>query len=516
MQILASYLEDRWQVGDPAGAATLHDPTTEAAVAQASTRGLHLGRALHHARTVGGPALRDLTFAQRGALLATLSKAIHAQRDALIEIGRINAGNTRSDAKFDIDGATGTLMFYAGLGKELGDRKLLLDGEALTLGRPGTRLQGQHVLLPREGVAVHINAFNFPAWGLAEKAACALLAGMPVLSKPATATAWLTEAMVRVMVDSGALPPGALALLCGSAGNLLDHVQFGDVIAFTGGAETALDIRGHHQVLRTGIPVNIEADSLNAMLVAPDAEEATLDAFFRHVHKEITQKAGQKCTATRRILVPRDLLDEVKGELASRLSATIVGDPALDDVQMGPLSTAAQLKSAQAGLAQLREHTDVVLDGCCPLQGVEAGRGWFLGPVLLEARTPHEAGPVHDVEVFGPVSTLIPYDGTVTEAAALMRLGQGSLVGSIYGDDRTFLRDAIHTMGAHHGRLVITDAKVADQALHPGLVMPHLQHGGPGRAGGGTELGGQRGLALYQQRCALQGNGPLLQKLLEP
>lgn len=512
METLASYLQDRWQVGDPAGAAVLYNPTTEEAVATASTRGLDLAAALHHARTVGGPALRALTFAERGALLAKLSKAIHARRDALIEIGRINAGNTRSDAKFDIDGATGTLMFYAGLGAELGNKKVLLDGELVTLGRPGTRLQGQHILLPREGVAVHINAFNFPAWGLAEKFACAVLAGMPVLSKPATATAWLTAEMVRVMVEAG-LPDGVLALLCGSAGNLLDSVDFGDVIAFTGGAATALDIRGHRRVLEVGVPVNIEADSLNATLLAPDAEDETLDAFIRHTCKEITQKAGQKCTATRRILVPRAVLSDVRDELAGRLATTVVGDPALEEVQMGPLSTRGQWEAARAGLDQLRAHTDVVLGNGGTRVGAE--RGWFLGPTLLEARNAHQAGPVHEIEVFGPVSTLLPYDGTVADAAAIMRQGHGSLVGSIYGDDRVFLREAIFALGASHGRLVITDAKVADQALHPGLVMPHLQHGGPGRAGGGTELGGVRGMAFYQQRTALQGNGPLLSKLLE-
>ncbi|MCB9545821.1 MAG: 3,4-dehydroadipyl-CoA semialdehyde dehydrogenase [Myxococcales bacterium] len=515
MQVLTSYLGDRWQAGDAAGAATLVNPTTEAPVATASTRGLDLGAALAHARTVGGPALRALTFAERGALLAAMSKAIHAERDALIEIGRINAGNTRGDAKFDVDGATGTLMYYAGLARELGERRTLLDGEALTLGRPGTRLQGQHVLLPREGVALHINAFNFPAWGLAEKAACALLAGMPVLAKPATATAWMTWHMVKVVVDAGILPPGALALLTGSVGDLLDHVQPADAIAFTGGAETGFAIRSHPRVLRAGVPVNIEADSLNATVLAPDAEDATVDAFLRHLHKEMTQKAGQKCTGTRRILVPHDLLGEVKEDLSRRLADTLVGDPADDAVHMGPLATAGQQKGAREGLAQLQTQADVVFQGEGPLVGVEPGRGYFQRPVLLQARDPHAPGPVHDVEVFGPVATLLPYDGTVEEAAALVRLGQGSLVGSLYGDDRAFLRDAILALGAHHGRLVVTDAKVADQALHPGLVMPHLTHGGPGRAGGGTELGGPRGLALYQQRVGVQGNGPLIAKLLD-
>lgn len=517
MQQLDSFLAGRWQAGDPARSATLYDPTTTLAVAKTSTAGLDLAAALTHARTVGAPALQALTFAQRGELLAAMSKAIHAQREALIEVGRINGGNTRGDAKFDIDGATATLMYYAGVAQELGDRTVLMDGEPLTVGRPGSRLQGQHILLPKPGVAVHINAFNFPCWGLAEKAACALLAGMPVLSKPATATAWMTWSMVRAVVDADVLPEGALALLCGSAGDLLDHLNWGDVIAFTGGADTAVRIRGHRRVIEAGVPVNIEADSLNAMMLAPDAEDVTYDAFINHVQRELTQKAGQKCTATRRILVPADLIDEVIEDLAEKISPTIVGDPANSTVRMGPLASKSQYESAREGLNALREHADVVIGdpNRTDFVDVPAGQGYFVDPVILKARDSHAAGPIHETEVFGPVSTLLPYDGTVGDAVAIMRRGQGSLVGSIYGDDRSFLRDSILGLGAWHGRLVVTDAKVAAKAYAPGLVMPHLIHGGPGRAGGGTELGGMRGVSMYQQRCAVQGNGPLLAKLLE-
>lgn len=516
MQQLDSFLAGDWQAGAPSGASTLYDPTTGAAVATTSTAGLDLGAAVRHARTVGGAALRALTFAERGALLAAMSKAIHAQREALIEVGRINAGNTRSDAKFDIDGATGTLMYYAGVARELGDKTVLLDGEALTVGRPGSRLQGQHILLPKPGVAVHINAFNFPCWGLAEKAACAILAGMPVLSKPATATAWMTWAMTRAITDAGVLPDGVLSLLCGSAGDLLDHLDWGDVIAFTGGADTAKRIRGHRRVIEAGVPVNIEADSLNATLLAPDAEDETYDAFINHVHRELTQKAGQKCTATRRILVPRDMLDTVIEDLGEKFASTITGNPANPAVRVGPLATQSQYQSAQEGLAALLQHAEVVIGDPkrAAFEDVPEGQGYFVDPVILKANDAHAAGPVHDLEVFGPVSTLLPYDGTVADAANIIRRGEGSLVGSVYGDDRSFLRESILSLGAWHGRLVVTDAKVAAKALAPGLVMPHLTHGGPGRAGGGTELGGLRGVGLYQQRCAVQGNGPLLAKLL--
>ena len=513
LDVLQSYLEDRWQSGQGAGA-VLSDPTTEAAIATASTDGLDLAAAFEHARTRGGAALRAMTFAERGALLKAMSKAIHGKREELIEIGRQNGGNTRGDAKFDIDGATGTLMYYAGLGHDLGDRTILLDGDAITIGA-SSRLQGQHILTPRPGVAVHINAFNFPAWGLAEKAACALLAGMPVISKPGTATAMLTWAMVRAVVDAGVLPAGVLSLVVGSARDLLDHVRWGDVVAFTGSADTGEQLRRHPRVLATGVPVNIEADSLNATVLAPGAEPATYDAFIRDVAREMTQKAGQKCTATRRIFVPEEQVDAVIEDLGERLGRTRVGNPASDEVTMGPLSSRGQFEAAQKGIATLLGECDVAWGQVerGPLADVEDDKGWFVTPLLLKARAGAKA--VHDLEVFGPVATLIAYDGSASAAAEGVRRGQGSLVGAIYGDDRDFLAEIIPALAGWHGRIVVTDAKIADKAFGPGMVMPHLLHGGPGRAGGGEELGGLRGMRLYQQRTAVQGNGPLLARLLE-
>lgn len=512
-ETLQSYLEDRWQAGAGEGA-KLYDPTTEAVVATASTDGLDLAAAFRHARAVGGASLRAMTFAERGALLKAMSKAIHGKREELIEIGRQNGGNTRGDAKFDIDGATGTLMYYAGLGQELGARTVLLDGEAITIGA-SSRLSGQHILTPRPGVAVHVNAFNFPAWGLAEKAACAILAGMPVISKPGTATAMLTWAMVRAVVEAEVLPAGVLSLVVGSARDLLDHLEWGDVVAFTGSADTGEQMRRHPRVLATGVPVNVEADSLNAAVLAPDAEEATYDAFIRDVAREMTQKAGQKCTATRRIFVPEDRLDEVIEDLGERLGRTRVGDPASDEVTMGPLSSRGQLDAARKGITTLLGECDVawgeVERGALP--GVADGKGFFVTPLLLKARPGAEA--VHALEVFGPVSTLIAYDGSAAAAAEGVRRGEGSLVCSVYGDDRDFLGEIIPALAGWHGRIVVTDAKIADKAFAPGMVMPHLLHGGPGRAGGGEELGGLRGMRLYQQRTAVQGNGPLLARLLE-
>ncbi len=514
MQRLSSWICGEWREGTGAQS-PLYNPTTEAVVAETSTAGLDLGGALSYARNVGGTALREMSFAERGAMLKALSKAIHAVREELIEIGRLNAGNTRGDAKFDIDGATGTLMYYAKLGESLGDQRVLLDGDAIQIG--GARLSGQHILSGRPGAAIHINAFNFPAWGLAEKAACAILAGMPVVSKPATSTAYMTWAMVQAVAQSGVLPEGVLSLVCGSAHDLLDHAEWSDVVAFTGGADTAARIRSHSRLLETGAAVNLEADSLNSTVLVPNAKDVTYDAFIRDVAKELTQKAGQKCTATRRILVPEDQADEFVEDLGERLDQIVVGDPGLKGVHMGPLATQSQVGAAQEGISALRAEADVVYGSTKrgEVKGVDGDTGYFVSPLILRARDAHAGQAVHDVEVFGPVATILPYDGSADAACQLVRRGQGSLVSSIYGDDRQFLRDAIHGLAGWNGRLMLTDAKVAEQAYPPGMALPHLLHGGPGRAGGGEELGGQRGMRLYQQRTAIQGNGPLIARFLE-
>jgi oxepin-CoA hydrolase/3-oxo-5,6-dehydrosuberyl-CoA semialdehyde dehydrogenase len=512
MQALSSHLSGRWQSGS-GKPATLFNPTTDAPLATCDTQGLDLGAALDFARTHGGPTLRAMTFAERGDLLAAMSKAIHAQREALIELAVANGGNTRGDAKFDIDGCIGTLMAYAELGKSLGDRRFLNEGAPIDIGRGG-RVQGHHLRAPRRGVAVHINAFNFPAWGLGEKAACALLAGVPVLTKPATSTALVAWRIVEVLVEAGVCPPGVLSLLCGGAGDLLDHLGPQDVLAFTGSADTGARLRGHRRVLEVGVPVNVEADSLNSAVLAPEADDATYDALIRHLHTEITQKAGQKCTATRRIFVPADRVDEVIADLSERLRGAVLGDPARDDVHVGPLSTRDQQRAALDGIAALRAVARPVFGdaGTGAPVGVEAGVGCFVAPLLLRADDPDRANVVHRLEVFGPVSTIMPYDGTAAGAASLVARGEGSLVASIYGDDRKWLEEAVLELAPWHGRLTLTDAKMAEKAMAPGMVLPLLNHGGPGRAGGGSELGGVRGLEPYTQRCAVQGNGPLLSR----
>ncbi|MBO87501.1 MAG: aldehyde dehydrogenase [Deltaproteobacteria bacterium] len=516
MQRLQSYLCDTWQDGQGEGRA-LVNPSTEAVVATTTTRGLDLGAAAHYARTVGGPALRALTFAERGSLLKAMARAIYEHREALLDLSRDNNGTTRGDGKFDIDGATGTLAAYARLGRDLGERTFLLDGEAEKLGS-GARYVGQHVRMPRPGVAVHINAFNFPAWGTFEKIAVAFLAGVPVITKPATATAHLTWRMVQILVESGILPAGSLSLLCGSAGDLLDHLGPQDGVAFTGSADTGAVLRGHACVVERSTRINIEADSLNSAVLGPDVVPGTdlWHCAVRNIVKDITQKTGQKCTAVRRIMVPEAVADDLSSALAEELGRVQVGYPVDRSVGMGPVATAAQLRDVRAGIEALCEEADVVVGGTAPVQAAhtESGTGFFVAPTLLRARDAASATRLHELEVFGPCSTLMPYDGSVDAAGDLLAKGQGMLVSSVYADDRSWVGGLLPHAAAWNGRVVMASKKVADQVLPPGMVLPNQMHGGPGRAGGGEELGGLRGLEFYTNRTALQGDAGVLRKLL--
>jgi 3,4-dehydroadipyl-CoA semialdehyde dehydrogenase len=508
MRTLQSYLEDRWVAGD-APASVLHDAVTGEPLAETSTHGLDLGGALTHARTVGGPALRAMSFAERGALLSRLSSTIHQHRDALIDLARQNSGNTRGDAKFDIDGASGTLAFYARLGEQLGDRTFLLDGGHERFSR-SKRFLAQHLWVPRQGVAIHINAFNFPAWGLGEKAATALLAGMPVLAKPATATALVTQEIVRLWVAEAELPPGVLSLLCGSAGDLLDHVGPQDVVAFTGSGDTGRRIKGHPAVLANNVPVNVEADSLNASVLGPDVEPGsdTFEMFIGDVVRDMTQKAGQKCTATRRIFVPTARVDAVIEVLADRLEHEAVGDPAERSTAVGPLASAAQQRDIREGIATLGQHAAKVWGD----PDAVPEHGYYVGPVLFRHDGGLDASFVHEHEVFGPVATVLPWDGAAEGAVALVAAGGGGLVCSLYTDDLDFGGAVCLGLAPWHGRIYWGSRKVSDQGTGPGTVMPGLVHGGPGKAGGGEELGGLRGLSFYMQRCAVQGDTALLSR----
>jgi oxepin-CoA hydrolase/3-oxo-5,6-dehydrosuberyl-CoA semialdehyde dehydrogenase len=464
------------------------------------TEGLDFGAVLAHARGQGGPALRALGFRRRGELLKALSGALHEHRDELLELSIRNGGNTRSDAKFDVDGATGTLAAYAHFAKGLDDRGFISDGEGVQLGRTA-RFWGQHVLVPRTGAAIHINAFNFPAWNMAEKMACALLAGVPVIEKPGTPSALLAWRIAEIVVASGLLPEGAFQFLCGSAGDLLDHAGPQDVLAFTGSSGTGAALKGHARLIGCNVHVNLEADSLNPALLAPDvaADGATFDLFTANIVLDLTQKAGQKCTAVRRIVVPEERVGEVVDALKGALKRVKVGDPSESDVRMGPLASREQLRDVRTGIERLAREAEVVLGGTAPV----FERGYFVAPTLLVARPGARA--VHEHEVFGPVATVVPYSGAAEEAVEVLNRGGGGLVASVYSDDAAWTERVVLGIAPWHGRVWIGSERVAEQALPPGTVLPASVHGGPGRAGGGEELGGLRGLAPYLQRTALQG-----------
>jgi 3,4-dehydroadipyl-CoA semialdehyde dehydrogenase len=513
MEALKSYLAGQWVSGEGKGQ-TLYDPSTEEALATTSTEGLDFGGARAYGASKGGAALRAMTFAQRGEMLLALSRAIHSKRDELIESGMKNAGNTRSDAKFDVDGASGTLAAYGELGKSLGDATFFSDGEPISLGR-SSRVSGQHVLVPRRGVAVHVNAFNFPAWGLAEKAACAWLAGMPVISKPATATAMLTVRMTEALVASGALPEGALQMIAGPSGDLIDRLGPQDVLAFTGAGSTGAMLRSKKNVIDHAVRVNVEADSLNAAILGSDVERGsdTWLLFITDVARDITQKAGQKCTAIRRVFVPKAMLEAACEDLVERLYGCVVGSPFAEGVTVGPLATAAQLRDVRAGIDRfVQAGAKVLTGGSAAVQGKGApeGKGYFVAPTVLLAEDAHRINIVHEHEVFGPATTVLPYESN-DECVQLVARAGGGLVSTVYTDDRAVSAEVALGIAAYHGRVCVANSRMGSGWLGPGTVLPQLLHGGPGRAGGGEELGGHRGMLLYMQRTALQGFGPLIE-----
>jgi 3,4-dehydroadipyl-CoA semialdehyde dehydrogenase len=497
---LRSYVGGRWVAGTGTPQ-TLLDPTTEEPLARASSEGVDLQAALHYARSTGGPALRALTFAERGAALKAIADAIQSEREALLDVGIANGGNTRSDAKFDVDGAIATLLAYSEIAGTLGDSRFLVDGEGIQLGR-SARFHGQHVAVPRHGVAVHINAFNFPAWGFAEKAAVALLAGMPVLSKPATTSAMLAHRIMGLIVEKNLLPDGALSFLVGGARDLVAHLGGQDVLAFTGSGDTAAQLRSAKNIIREAVRVNIEADSLNAAVLGADVEPRSdmYELFLKDVVRDMTQKAGQKCTAIRRVLVPQEWFSSVKQDLAELLGTVRVGDPKFEDTRMGPLASREQLADVREGVARVGGRH--AFAGAAPA----SMRGFFMSPLLIE--DPGEA--VHEREIFGPVAALVRYRDNPAEIVAR---GNGGLVCSVYSDDQDTIERTVAALAPFHGRIFLGHPKI-ELSPGPGTVLPQLVHGGPGRAGGGEELGGPRGLAFYMQRVALEGSRPVIQKLL--
>ena len=517
MERIESFVCGEWTAGSGPDVGLLN-PATEEPIATAAREGLDYGEVLGYAREQGHATLAALSFAERGALLQRMSDALQKSRESLLDSAVVNGGCTRADAKFDVDGAIQVLAYYAELGRTLGERRILVDGEGLQLGR-SPRLWAQHIHVCRTGVAVLINAFNFPAWGFAEKAACALLAGVPVVTKAATSTALTAYRCTRVLMSDADLPNGIFQFVAGSASSLLEHLDGQDMLAFTGSAVTGRTLRNHPRVVERNVLVNVEADSLNAAVLDPDLgdESEGMQLFIREVVREMTQKTGQKCTAVRRLMVPESRVEHVVAALGARLDEVAVGDPADRAVRMGPLATAQQWADVEAGTQLLRQEAELVHGrvGRPELVGISHDRGFFFDKVLLVASKPHEAKSVHDVEVFGPVVTVIPYSGDPDEAVALVRRGQGSLVTSLYSDRPEFAERVVLGVGPYSGRVYIGSSKIADHAMGSGLALPQCVHGGPGRAGGGEELGGLRGVQHFMQRTAVQGARSLVERLTD-
>ncbi|HET8604957.1 MAG TPA: phenylacetic acid degradation bifunctional protein PaaZ [Marmoricola sp.] len=511
--ILPSYLVDRWQTGSGDGAPVL-DAVTGEEVTRVSTEGLDLAAAVGHAREVGGPALRELGFTARAELVKALAGALAERKQELYDLSA-RAGCTRADAKVDVDGGFGTAMVFAGLGRKgLPEGNLLVEDEEIPLGRGGT-FAGRHVLTPLRGVALQINAFNFPVWGMLEKLAPALIAGVPTIVKPATQTVYVAEHAVRIMLEAGVLPDGALQLVSGSVPGVFDLLGGQDMVGFTGSAGTAAKLRSDPAVTRRSVRFNAEADSLNSSVLGPDAAPGTpeFDLFVGALVTEMTVKAGQKCTAIRRAFVPSGRLDEVTDAVSARLAEVVVGAPGADGVTMGALVGRDQRDDVRAQVERIRSQADLVFGDPTSVEvvGADAERGAFLSPILLRS-TDRSARAPHEVEAFGPVSTLLPYDG-VGDLVEQVARGEGSLAGSVVSADADFVRDAVVGMAPLHGRILVLDRDCAGESTGHGTPMPQLVHGGPGRAGGGEEEGGLRAVRHHLQRTAVQG-GPGLAEAL--
>jgi oxepin-CoA hydrolase/3-oxo-5,6-dehydrosuberyl-CoA semialdehyde dehydrogenase len=503
---LHNYIAGRWIRGDGEGQ-PLFDAVTGELIAHATTKGIDLGAALDHARRVGNPKLRKMTFRERGLMLRALALHLTSVKEKFYPIS-YRTGATRADSWIDIEGGIGNLYAYASLRRKFPDSPVCTDGEAHALSKGGT-FMGHHLLVPKEGVAVHINAYNFPVWGMLEKCAVNWLAGVPAFVKPATVTSFLTEAVVREIIASGILPEGSLQLICGSAGDLLDHLEAQDVVTFTGSASTGRQLRSHPRLLEESVPFTMEADSLNAIVLGEDVRpgSADWDIFVREVRREMTVKAGQKCTAIRRIFVPADLLDEAWKAVSGSLARVRIGDPRNEQVNMGAMAGKPQRDEVRAQLKKLMRHARIVHGAAdtVDLLDADASRGAFLSPVLLLGEHPFNSPELHEVEAFGPVSTIMPYRG-MDEAIALAKLGKGSLCSTIVTSDEDKAREYTWGAGSHHGRILVLNEACAKESTGHGSPLPLLVHGGPGRAGGGEEMGGIRGVRHYMQRLAIQGH----------
>lgn len=514
-ELLANYVSGQWQLGSSSGV-TLLDPINAEELVKVDATGLDLDAAFSFARTVGGKSLRGLSYPKRAELLSKVLEVLQANMDRYYEISMRNSGTVKNDSAVDIEGAIFTLGYFAKLGKSLPDQAFLLDGEMVRLAKEPL-FQAQHVLSPSQGVALLINAFNFPAWGLWEKAAPALLSGVPTIIKPASATAWLTHEMVKDVVNANILPEGSLSIICGSSAGLLDQLKPFDLLSFTGSADTAKVIRSHAAVTEHSVRVNIEADSVNSALLLPsESEGPAFDLFIKEVAREMTVKSGQKCTAIRRIFVPQEDFAKVEQALVARLAKTSVGNPRNESVRMGSLVSQSQKQHVLEGIASLKSMARVAYDGSSENLIDADQQSCCVAPVLFaidDAEHAFNAKKIHQEEVFGPVASLLPYKN-IEQARAMIEMGEGSLVLSIYGENSQALASAASALASFHGRIHVISSDVAAMHTGHGNVMPQSLHGGPGRAGGGEELGGLRGLGFYHRRTAIQASTEVLNQLL--
>lgn len=507
---LENYAEGKWVAGTTASE-TLFNAITGDAIYTAGSNGLDFDAMMQYARSKGGRALRKMTFHERGRMLKALAMHLMTKKEAFYKISALT-GATRVDSWVDIEGGIGNLFTNASLRKNFQDEKYFVDGSAIKLSKNNTFI-GHHIMTPLEGVAIHINAFNFPVWGMLEKIAVNLLAGVPAIVKPATITSYLTEAVFKEIIASNILPEGSLQLICGSARGILDFVKNQDVVTFTGSAETGKKLKAHPRLVEEAVHFNMEADSLNCSVLGNDVttQMPEFDLFIKEVAREITTKAGQKCTAIRRIIVPENMVDDVTIALGKRIMSTTIGDPSVEGVRMGPLAGISQRNDVMEKVQELMKTQEIVIGDLENYQvtGADKNKGAFMSPIVFFNDNPFEKLACHEIEAFGPVSTIIPYND-LDDAIELAKMGKGSLVCSIATADTKVARD--FTIGAAnmHGRIMIINNESAKESTGHGSPMPMLIHGGPGRAGGGEEMGGMRGVMHYLQRTAIQGSPTMI------
>ena len=515
MQRYQNYVQGKWMDGEGTEL-ELFNAITGAKIGEASSAGLDYESILAYGRSVGGKVLRKMTFQERGRMLKALALFLMEKKNKYYEVSAWT-GATKVDSWIDIEGGIGNLFANASLRRQFPDLPYYVDGTAAPLSKGGTFI-GHHIMVPKEGVAVHVNAFNFPIWGMLEKIAVNLMAGVPAVVKPSEYTGYLTEVMVRDIIDSGILPEGSLQLITGLGRGVIDHVNCNDVVTFTGSAHTGKILKGLPHIIQESVPFNLEADSLNACVLGPDATPGTaeFDIFIKEVTREITVKAGQKCTAVRRIVVPENLVDEVQQSVSKRLASTTIGDPSVEGVRMGALATKLQVQRVRESVEQLAKSQQIVfgdLDNF-EVMGADKNAGAFFSPILFVNDDPFNKTDVHNIEAFGPVSTILPYKN-LDEAIEITKLGKGSLVSSIITADNNIARDYVIGAASMHGRILVLNESCAKESTGHGSPMPMLTHGGPGRAGGGEEMGGKRGVLHYLQRTAIQGHPTTITAITE-